>query len=281
MKLRYDADLPLARTLEWTFRKRVKGGWYLARGDFEVFMTEKEAGTEAASGQTLDAFVYRDSEGRLTARRRPAVLSMGEIGHLTVVEVGPLGAFLDWGLPKHLLLPKSECLHPPRPRSQVLVRLLLDEENRPTATQRIWESLEPPPEDLSRGRPVFFCPLKTGRYGIQGALDARWRGFLHVPGADLPTGKSVAAYFLGRDHQARGRITLLDPSPEGRRAARDQLLELAEKHGGVLPLNKDSPAELIWRHLRWSKNEFKAVLESLPIPNDRESDPSGIGIRKG
>lgn len=279
MRLRFESDLPLARTLEWTFHKRVKGGWYLIRDELEVFMTEKEAGTAASAGQTISAYVYRDSEGRLTARRRPAILSMGDIGFLTVVTVGPLGAFLDWGLPKHLLLPRTEWHRPPQPHSRVQVRLLLDEENRPTATQRIWESLEPPPSDLPRGTRVSFYPLKSGTHGILGAIDSRWRGFLHVPGMSLPNASASTAYFLGTDHQARGRISFLSPEPEGAVEAEQRLATLARQFGGLLPLNEDSPPEKIWEHLRWSKNEFKKILDTLDRQGKIQRDPRGLRFK--
>jgi len=276
MNLRLDRSLPLAQSWDWLFHQRVKGGWYLRKDDFEVFMTEKEAGSSAQPGQTVRAFVFRDSEGRLTARRRAAHLSQGEIGFLPVVKVSDIGAFLDWGLPKHLFLPKTQWQQRPRRSDKVLVRLLLDDENRPTATQRIWESLEAPSAELKRGISLRFIPLKNAHHGILGALDSTWRGFFHLPSANLPIGKPITAYFLGSDHQQRGRISFLPPGALGMKYVADRLKQLAQANQGILPLNETSDPLTVWSQLQLTKNEFKRILGELLQTSQLVPTPKGL-----
>lgn len=282
MTLRYDEALPIGLVREWTIRRRVKGGWYLGRDAFEVFMTDREAGEDAAVGQVVRAFVYRDGEGRLTARRRPAQLLQGHIGFLTVLSVTPYGAFLDWGLPKHLLLPRAEWHRPPQPGSRILVRVLLDGENRLTATQRIERTLEPPPRDLARrDGSVAFVPTCVGRHGIEGAVEHRWRAFLHLPGASLPLGLVRTAWVHGIDHQGRARISLSPTGAEGLRLGAERVRELAQRYGGFLPFDEDAPPLSVWEELYLSKNEFKRVLAWMRERGWVTDGPRGPTITSG
>ncbi len=258
MILRFDPLLPIGKMLPWTVTKPAKSGWYLNQGEYEVFMTEKEAGEDFKEGQTLEAFVFRDSEGRLTALRTPAKLLMGEIGLLTVNHVTDLGAFLEWGISKELLLAKSEWKRPLEPGEEVLVRVLLDEQNRPAATLKIWESLEKPPE-WEKGRSTLFCVLSRGFYGLGVSLDTTYRGFLSLQDSNLAVGHKGEGFFLGTDENDRGRISLRPPGKTGLYETADKLLSLLEQNSGFLPVHDHSTPELIFLRTGMSKKDFKKV----------------------
>ena len=86
-----------------------KIGLFLDGGDLgEVLLPNNELGTDRfREGDLIDIFLYCDSEDRPIATRKAPTVHPGEIGVLKVIETTPIGAFLDWGLPKDLLLPLS------------------------------------------------------------------------------------------------------------------------------------------------------------------------------
>ena len=96
-----------------TIVKRVEFGVYLANdqeadSEERVLLPRKEVPENAQIGDEIEVFLYRDSRDRMIATVRQPKLSLGEVALLRVKENGRIGAFLDWGLEKDLLLPFRE-----------------------------------------------------------------------------------------------------------------------------------------------------------------------------
>ena len=86
-------------------------------------------------GDELDVMIYRDSEDRLTATLRKTALTVGTIGKLYVTDTNEkLGAFLDWGLKKELLLPHAQMVGEVKPGDEVLVGIYEDSKGRLSST---------------------------------------------------------------------------------------------------------------------------------------------------
>ena len=89
--------------------KKVDFGVYLAVSEESaqerVLLPIKQVPAEAGLGDSIEVFVYRDSRDRMIATVREPKLQMGQVAELAVAQVGRIGAFLDWGLEKDLLLP--------------------------------------------------------------------------------------------------------------------------------------------------------------------------------
>lgn len=101
-----------------------------------------EAGAEGAKvGDELEVFLYRDSSDRLISTTRTPKLCMGQVALLTVVQVGKVGAFLDWGLEKDLLLPFKQQTRKVKTGEQVLAALYIDKSGRLCATMNVYEHL--------------------------------------------------------------------------------------------------------------------------------------------
>ena len=104
-----------------------------------VLLPRKQVPENISEGDRLEVFLYRDSEDRIIATRKTPRLQLGEVGFLTVKEVGKIGAFLDWGLDKDLLLPFHE-----QPKKRVeqgqncLVAVYLDKSERLCATMNVY-----------------------------------------------------------------------------------------------------------------------------------------------
>ena len=86
----------------------------------------------------IEVFIYRDSEDRLIATTTHPLLTLGKVARLKVKELSNIGAFLDWGLAKDLLLPFKEQTFRPKVNDSVLVALYIDKSNRLCATMKVY-----------------------------------------------------------------------------------------------------------------------------------------------
>ena len=107
----------------------------------EVLLPANQLTDPVVPGEQIDVFLYRDSEDRLIATRQEPAITLGGIARLTVRETGKIGAFLDWGLVKDLLLPFAEQKRRVQPGDRVMVMLYIDNSDRLAATMRIEEHL--------------------------------------------------------------------------------------------------------------------------------------------
>src|ERR1019366_10683382 len=114
-------------------------GIYLGGGEHgEILLPNRYVPRGVAMGDRLEVFVYRYSEDRLVATTQTPRATVGEVATLKVINVNRrIGAFLDWGLAKDLLLPFREQTGPVRVGQEVVVRIYLDEK-----TQRIVASMK-------------------------------------------------------------------------------------------------------------------------------------------
>lgn len=100
-----------------------------------------EVPEDTREGDELDVFVYLDSEDRPIATMRTPRLTIGRVAFLTVTDVTRFGAFVDWGLPKQLLVPHAEQTHDVRVGERHPVGLYLDDTGRLAGTMRVSEML--------------------------------------------------------------------------------------------------------------------------------------------
>ena len=124
--------------------KQVPFGFYLT-GDVpneRVLLPRSQVPEGAAIGDELEVFLYKDSEDRLIATRKEPKLTLHQVGYLTVIQVSRIGAFLDWGLEKDLLLPYHEQRGDSlRPGDEVLCAVYEDKSGRLCATMNVYHYL--------------------------------------------------------------------------------------------------------------------------------------------
>ena len=110
--------------------KKVEFGMYLGNKDERVLLPKKEVPKGLEIGDPVEVFLYKDSADRLIATTREPKIKLGEVKTLTVADTGRIGAFLDWGLPKDILLPFKEQTGKVAKGDQVLVSLYIDKSGR-------------------------------------------------------------------------------------------------------------------------------------------------------
>ena len=131
-------------------------------------------------GDWLNVFVYLDSEDRLIATTQKPKVQVGGFASLKVVEINRIGLFLDWGLPKDLLLPHSEEKRPLQVGDYCVVHVYLDRRTRRiTATARLDRYLDTTPARYSVGQEVDLLVADETDMGFKAIINDRHWGLIH------------------------------------------------------------------------------------------------------
>lgn len=243
-------------------------GIYLDGGDHgEILLPTRYIPTGTQLDQLLEVFVYRDSEDRVIATTEKPLAVAGEFASLEVVGVHrQVGAFLNWGLPKDLLLPFREQVDPVQPRQKVVVFVLLDERSdRIIATTRLNRHLSRQPVTYKPGQEVSLLITNRTPLGYNALIEKKHLGLLHQnrAGSGLLPGQEIRG-FIATVHPD-GKIDLsLDASGYQRVAPlTERILEALKANGGRLDFDDDSAPDQIRASFETSKAAFKQALGAL------------------
>lgn len=221
----------------------------------------------AEIGDVLDIFLYRDSEDRLIATTRTPKAMVGEFACLEVMDVNKkVGAFLDWGLEKDLLLPFREQKKRVQVGSKAIVYLRLDTEtDRLVATARFHRYLDQSEHHYRQGDPVNLLVIEETPIGYKAIIENAHTGLLYRSelSGPLENGQSFPGFI--KDVRKDGKIDLQRDASGYRRT-----LPLAEDiydhllgAGGHLSFNDKSSPESIRETFSASKKAFKQALGML------------------
>ena len=153
---------------------------YLANGiSATVLLADRKPPENCQVGDTLDVFVYVDSEGHLAASTKIPLAQVDDIAWLKVVSLNYVGAFLDWGLPKDLLLPFSEQHHEMEVGKSYLVKVFLDDKNRVAATTKIDRFIADESVDFELGQKVSLIIADKTELGVKAIINHTHWGMLY------------------------------------------------------------------------------------------------------
>ncbi|BAN47471.1 S1 RNA-binding domain-containing protein [Metapseudomonas resinovorans] len=249
--------------------KHTDFGLYLDGGpDGEILLPNryipKDEPTE--EGDWLNVFLYLDSEDRPLATTQKPKVQVGGFASLKVVEINRVGLFLDWGLPKDLLLPHSEEKRPLQVGDYCVVHVYLDKRTRRiTATARLDRYLDNTPPRYQPGQAVDLLVVDKTDLGYKAIIDGQHWGLIH---------KNEVFKFLRSGMREQGYIKELRPDgkislslqPVGTEAVSglgEQIIAALRAEGGVLNLSDKSPPELISQRFGVSKGNFKKAIGGL------------------
>ena len=125
-----------------TVVKKVEFGVYLGSENERVLLPAKQVPQGIEPGDPVEVFLYKDSSDRLIATTRQPKLTLGGLAVLKVVDTGRVGAFLNWGLEKDLLLPFREQTAKVKTGDSCLVSLYIDKSGRLCATMKVYPLLK-------------------------------------------------------------------------------------------------------------------------------------------
>ncbi len=243
-------------------------GLYLDGGELgEILLPGRYIPRDLQQGDKLDVFIYLDSSDRLVATTETPLVMVGEFASLKVLSVNQhIGAFLDWGLAKDLLLPFREHLGPVRVGQQVVVAVYLDSKtNRLVASARLRRHYSRDTPTYAPGQPVELLVIGQTPLGYPVIVANAHEGLLYRDQVSVPVAVGQRLKGFVRLVRPGGKIDVsLDSSGYQRVAPlRLQIVQALEHNGGRLDFDDESSPERIRAAFGVSKKAFKQTLGAL------------------
>ncbi len=216
-------------------------------------------------GDAVDAFLYRDSSGRLVATMQSAYVEVGQCANLEVVSSSQHGVFLNWGMPKDLFLPDSEQAYYVDDGDFCVVYVYMDKEGRPVASSKLYRHLSEKQDDLVIGQAVDLLISDETDLGYKAVINHTQLGLIYHNELSQPLQLGVRMRGWVKEIREDGKINLninaLDS--ETRDELEQKILFELEQAGGRLDMSDKSAPEEIYRMFKVSKKNFKRALGSL------------------
>jgi predicted RNA-binding protein (virulence factor B family) len=257
-------------------------GLFLDGGDIgEVLLPRREMPAKWDLGGMLDVFIYHDSEDRQVATLKQPKAMPGQFARLQVVALTPVGAFLDWGLPKDLLVPFREQKSRLEIGNFYLVYVRLDEASgRIIATTRLARHLDLTPHAWREGDAVDLIIYGKTELGYKAVINGSHSGLLFANEVfqKMQPGEQVKGYIAALRPDGKIDLTL---HPPGRARVSDlesQILAELAARGGFWALCDSSSAAEIHRELGVSKRTFKQATGALLRKRNISISDKGIRL---
>lgn len=259
------AELGKFNTL--TVTKQVAFGVYLDGGEMgEILLPRLDVPAECKIGDTIEVFLYMDSEDRPIATTRRPRAQAGQCVSLQVVQVNHAGAFLDWGLPKDLLVPFSEQRVPMREGQSYVVYVYLDKPSgRLVATSRLDTWLSEDGTGFEVMQPVNLLIYARTDMGFKAVINQTHLGLIFKTEVLQPlrVGQKVKGYIRRVREDGRIDLCLQLQGQEVRDDLSEKILAHLRNNGGVSSLCDHSTPEDIYAVYKVSKGNYKKSLGTL------------------
>lgn len=245
--------------------------------DFGVYLAEREEDKDAVllprkqvpeglkAGGEIEVFVYLDSSDRPIATVNQPLITLGELARLKVASVGNIGAFMDWGLEKDILMPFKEMVGKVREGKEYLVYMYMDKSSRPCVSMRIYNQLSTD-SPFSKGDQVEGYVYQINeRMGAFVAVEDKYQGL--IPKQEIHRKLRVGETISLRVSEVRedGKLNLSMNRPAYQQMEEDSemVYQAILSYDGVLPFTDKASPEVIEREMGLSKNAFKRAVGRL------------------
>jgi len=246
----------------------------------KVLLADKKLPGNCQLGDTLEVFVYVDSEGHLAATTKKPLAEVGDIAWLKVVSLNYVGAFLDWGLPKDLLVPFSEQYHEMEVGRSYLVKVFLDEQSRIAATTKIDKLLSDEALDFEVGQKVSLIIADKSDLGVKAIINNSYWGMLYENELfqAVRKGQKLDGYIKQIREDRKIDLSLHQPGYGKVVSLTDRIIAKLKTNNGVLTLSDKSPPEAIYAAFGVSKKVFKQAVGALYKQQLITIDENGIKL---
>lgn len=243
-------------------------GIYLAEneGDKEaVLLPRKQVPEDLKAGGEIEVFVYLDSSDRPIATVNKPLITLGKITKLRVASVGNIGAFMDWGLEKDILMPFKEMVGKVREDKEYLVYMYMDKSSRPCVSMKLYEHLSTD-SPYEKGEQVEGYVYQVNEnLGAFVAVDNKYQGL--IPKQELHQKVHVGDVLSLRVSEVRNdgklNLSLAKLSYQQMEEDSEMVYQAILSFDGVLPFTDKASPAVIEREMGLSKNAFKRAVGRL------------------
>jgi len=246
--------------------KQVDFGVYLDSDDGEILLPSKYLPADYRIGDTLNVFIYRDSEDRIIATTLVPKAKVGEFAALNVKQTNNYGAFLDWGLEKDLFVPFNNQRDAMQSGRDYVVYIYLDESSdRLVGTAKYEKYLKKEIEDLAEGDEVDLLVAGFTDLGIKIIINNQYQGILYKNEVfrELSLGEKTRGFIKKIREDQKIDVSLQKSGFAEVTDASELVLQKLRTNGGRLDLSDNSSPEDIYNALGMSKKTFKKAIGTL------------------
>ena len=248
-----------------TVVKKVDFGVYLGSDEERVLLPKRQVPDGIEPGDPIEVFLYKDSSDRMIATTREPKITLGKLAVLEVIDTGRIGAFLDWGLEKDLLLPFKEQTAKVEKGDRCLVSLYIDKSGRLCATMKVYPLLRLD-SPYKKNDTVKGTVYEINReLGIFVAVDDMFSALIprREAYAKVRIGQQVEARVAAVKADGKLDLSLRERIPEQMDADAQKIMERIAEGGGMLPFTDKASPEQIRQEFDMSKAAFKRALGHL------------------
>ena len=245
--------------------KEVEFGVYLGNKDDKVLLPKKQVPKDVEVGDPVEVFLYKDSSDRLIATTQEPKITLDELAVLKVADTGRIGAFLDWGLEKDLLLPFKEQTAKVKKGDEVLVALYVDKSGRLCATMKVYEKLRTDSPYKKDDHVEGIIYETSDNFGVFVAVDDCYSALIPKREAfgRLRVGDRVSTRVLKVREDGKLDLSVREKAFLQMDADAAMIMKRMEEYGGKLPFNDKADPEVIKQEFGLSKNAFKRAVGRL------------------
>ena len=264
------------------FRQTDNGFYLRAQDENEVLLPNQYITPSMKIGGEVDVFLYHDSEDRIVAVTTFPQAIVGEFGYFEVVDVAHFGAFVDWGLPKDLFVPKSMQKIPFKVGMKTVLRVCKDDDtDRVVGNHKYTQYINKDTQNLSKNQEVKFIVYKETELGFKVIVENQYDGLIfhsEVFGP-LRTGDKKSGYIKLIREDGKLDIALRPTGEANENLASQKVMEVLTANNGKMKYHYKSTPEEINLMFGLSRKIFKKALTSLSESGKITVDENGIALK--
>jgi hypothetical protein len=246
--------------------KELDFGIYLREGDVEILMPTKWVPVGTKIGDLLNVFIFRDSDDRLIATTKEPYATSESFAFLEAKQVNEIGAFMDWGMDKDLLVPFREQAHRMEPRKSYVVFVYVDEEtNRLVGSTKLNRFIERENINVQEGDIVDLLVYSETDLGYNAIVNNLYSGLIYKNEIyeAIRIGDKIKGFVKRVREDNKIDLSLQKSGLDLVDDVKWRILKLMKEQNGFLPLNDNSSPEDIKAKLQISKKAFKKAIGAL------------------
>ncbi|MCX7544861.1 CvfB family protein [Marinicella gelatinilytica] len=259
--------LKIGQTNRLTIQDKLTNGAQLVSEQGKtVFLPAKFVTDAMQQGDAISVFIYLDTDDQPIATTEKPLVQVGDCAFLTVVDVNKMGAFLDWGLPKDLLLPFGEQKRRLQPGHKQCVYVYIDKASkRITASSRLNKFLPEINSPFKGGEQVELFFWGKSDLGFKAVINNQYLGLLHQEDAyeTVRVGERRKGFVKSISPEGKINLALHLPNKEQLGDLAEQVYADLKTQGGKSTLTDKSSPEAIKAKWHVSKGSYKKALGKL------------------